>query len=221
MDGMKLSLPVGLLFDMDGVLLDSEDLHRRAKEEAFRHFGITVDPALFDRYKGRPDRTMAEDVVRAAGGDEARVHEVLAYKHEVFRALEHTLAPVAGARDFLAWAEGRFRLALATSATPRNRYIGLAAIRAEGLFASVVDSERVSEPKPAPEVFQVAMRDLGLGPEQCWVVEDSLNGVRAGKAAGCTVVAITTTFAEPELWVAGADAVVASFAGLRALLENL
>lgn len=217
---MELVLPQALLFDMDGVLLDSEGLHRQAKEETFRHFGIAAAPELFDRYKGRPDRTMVADLVGGAGGDEARVAEVLAHKHGLFRALEHTLQPIAGAREFVAWASGRFRMALATSATPRNRAVGLAVLGAGAVFESVVDSERVTEPKPSPEVFQVAMRDLGLPPSACWVVEDSLNGVLAGKAAGCAVVALTTTFPAEELWAAGADHVVDSFTELRRRLRT-
>ena len=225
---MEPHLPEALIFDMDGVLLDSEGLHRRAKEETFRHFGLEVAPELFNQYKGRPDRTMAEDVVTAAGGDAARVDEVLAHKHAMFRSLEHTLVPIAGAAEFLRWAHGRFRLALATSATPRNRAVGLAALgefghatKAESLFESVVDSDRVARPKPDPEVFRTALGDLRLAPEACWVVEDSLNGVCAGVAAGCFVAAITTTFAEAGLRAAGASVAFAAFPELRELLTAL
>lgn len=217
--GAGLRGPEALLFDMDGVLLDSEELHRNSKEATFRHFGIAVGAEMFDRYKGRPDRTMVEDVVRGAGGDASLVQRVLAHKHGVFRELEHTLQAVEGATEFVHWAAGRFRLALATSATPRNREVGLRAIGAAGLFESVVDSSRVTEPKPAPEVFKIAMEDLGLAPDRCWVIEDSENGVVAGKRAGCTVVALTTTFPAAALLSCGADRVVDRFAELQSLLE--
>jgi beta-phosphoglucomutase-like phosphatase (HAD superfamily) len=65
------------------------------------------------------------------------------------------------------------------------------------------------------------MQKLGVTPAECWIIEDSVNGLRAAKAAGCFAVAITTTFVEQTLKNAGADLVVDSFAGLRAALELL
>ncbi len=87
-------------------------------------------------------------------------------------------------------------------------------------FESVVDSGRHQRPKPDPEVFQVAMSDLGLRPADCWIIEDSLNGLRAAKSAGCFAVGITTTFGATILRAAGADIVVESFPELRELLED-
>ena len=59
--------PIALIFDMDGVLVDSEPLHKRAKEEAFRQYGIVLPESVYDRYKGRPDATMLPEVLRARG----------------------------------------------------------------------------------------------------------------------------------------------------------
>jgi beta-phosphoglucomutase-like phosphatase (HAD superfamily) len=74
-------------------------------------------------------------------------------------------------------------------------------------------------PKPDPEVFHTALRGLKANPADCIVIEDSLNGVLAGKAAGCRVVAITTSFTEDHLRSKGADQVVHNFQELRGLLE--
>jgi len=80
-----------------------------------------------------------------------------------------------------------------------------------------VDSSQHQRPKPNPEVFQVAMRQLGVNPGDCWIIEDSVNGLHAAKAAGCFAVALTTTFDRATVSAAGADAVVVSFAQLRGI----
>jgi len=65
----------------------------------------------------------------------------------------------------------------------------------------------------------MAMRELGVGAAECWIIEDSLNGIVAGKAAGCVTVGITTTFEAEKLSAAGANVIVESFAELRRVLE--
>jgi beta-phosphoglucomutase-like phosphatase (HAD superfamily) len=90
----------------------------------------------------------------------------------------------------------------------------------EDCFQSIVDTQRFQRPKPDPEIFQIAVRDLALLPQQCWVVEDSIAGIGAGRAAGTFTVGITTTFDRETLLGAGADLVVDSFPELRKSLEE-
>lgn len=203
---------------MDGVLVDSEPLHKRAKEMAFGEIGIVLPESVYDSYKGRPDRTMMPEVL-ASLGRSADAERVMRRKKDFYEQIEHELQPVAGAADFIRWAAGRYSLALATSATPRNRVVALKMLGIEDCFQALVDTDRFQRAKPDPEIFQVAMRDLGLGPADCWIVEDSIAGVEAGKAAQSFTVGITTTFSQEALIVAGADLVVSSFAELKALLE--
>ena len=212
--------PTALIFDMDGVLVDSEPLHKRAKELAFQEIGIVLPESVYDSYKGRPDRTMMPEVL-AARGRSADAERVMQRKKEVYEQIEHELHPVAGAADFVRWASGNYRLALATSATPRNRGKALAMLGIEDCFQSIVDTDRFHRAKPDPEVFQVAMQDLGLRPTNCWIVEDSIAGVGAGKAAGSFTVGFTTTFSCEALVVAGADLVVNSFNELQDVLQKL
>jgi len=213
--------PSALIFDMDGVLVDSEPVHKRAKEEAFRQFGIVLPEAVYDSYKGRPDATMLPEVLGARGFSPETVAEISRLKHQIFESIKHELRPVDGAADFIRWAAARHRIALATSATTRNRELVLAVLNAGDVFETIVDGSRHTRPKPDPEVFQVAMRELGVGPGDCWVIEDSVNGLLAAKAAGCYAVAITTTFDRATVSAAGADAAVDSFGELRGMLERL
>ena len=216
---MNLKKPTALIFDMDGVLIDSEPLHKRAKELAFQEIGIVLPESVYDSYKGRPDRTMMPEVLASLGRSDDS-DRVMQRKKEFFEQIEHEVVPIAGAADFVRWASAHFRLALATSATPRNRGMALRMLKLEDCFQAIVDTDRFHRPKPDPEIFQVAMRDLGLHPRDCWVIEDSIAGVGAGKTADTFTVGITTTFSREALTVAGADLVVNTFEELKATLES-
>jgi len=214
-----LQAPNALIFDMDGVLVDSEPLHKRAKQMAFQEAGIHFPEQTYDSYKGRPDKTMFHEVL--AGRSVEDIAELLHRKHQHFETIEHELQPIPGAVEFVRWAATRYRLALATSATPRNRAAALQSLGIAGHFESLVDTARFERPKPDPDIFRVAMQDLKLKPADCWIIEDSLPGVRAGKAAGCITVGITNTFDSASLSAAGADLIVNSFRELRNVLEKL
>jgi beta-phosphoglucomutase len=208
-----------IIFDMDGVLIDSEPAHKLAKQRAFACFGITLPEALYEQYKGRPDETMMSEVVPTLPDLKIGVQEMLLRKHREFEAVEHLARPIEGAQEFVSWAKTRFRIALATSATRRNREAALLLLGLADSFDFIVDASGFSRPKPDPEVFLTAMRGLRADSSQCLIVEDSLNGVIAGKAAGCRVAAITTSFAETLLLSAGADYIVHNFQELRKLLD--
>jgi hypothetical protein len=115
----------------------------------------------------------------------------------------------------------RYKIALATSATARNREATLRLLGISNLFHAVVDASGHQRPKPDPEVFLTALEKLQLRADDCWIIEDSVNGLRAAKAAGCYSVALSTTFDRVKLSSAGADIVVDSFAELREFLESL
>jgi beta-phosphoglucomutase len=215
-----LSSPLALIFDMDGVLIDSEPLHKRAKELAFAEVGIVLSESVYDSYKGRPDATILPEILTARGFSAERVEEVSRRKKQLYEELEHELKGVEGAVEFVSWAASRYKIALATSATARNREATLRLLGIGDLFHAVVDASGHQRPKPDPEVFLTALEKLGLKNADCWIIEDSVNGLRAAKAAGCFSVAITTTFDRDTLTASGADIVVNSFAELRALLES-
>jgi len=213
---MRLS---SIIFDMDGVLVDSEPAHKLAKQRTFARFGISLPDEVYEKYKGQPDDTFMNEVVRSLSDKNLDPEEMLRIKHHEFEAIEHTVMPVSGAKEFVLWARTKYRIALATSATPRNRRAALSLLGLENSFDFIVDASGFSRPKPDPEVFLIAMRGLTADSSQCLIVEDSLNGVIAGKAAGCRVAAITTSFAEALLLSAGADDIVHNFQELRKLLD--
>jgi beta-phosphoglucomutase len=212
--------PLGLVFDMDGVLIDSEPLHKRAKELAFGEFGIVLSESVYDSYKGRPDATMLPEILSARGWSTEKIQELSRRKRQIYEEIEHELQAVDGAVDFVRWAASHYRIALATSATARNREATFRLLGIGDLFHAVVDASGHQRPKPDPEVFLIALDKLQLKADECWIIEDSLNGLRAAKAAGCFAVGITTTFDRELLSAAGADTVVDSFRELQTLLNG-
>lgn len=211
--------PAGLIFDMDGVLIDSEPLHKRAKEVAFEEYGIVLPESVYDSYRGQPDATMLPEILFARGWTTEKVQELSRRKRQIYEEIEHELKAVDGAVGFVRWASPRYRIALATSATARNREATCRLLRIGDLFHAIVDASGHQHPKPNPEVFLIAIEKLHLKPPDCWIIEDSVNGLKAAKGAGCYAVAITTTFERQILNEAGADKVVDSFAELQTILE--
>lgn len=213
------SFPLALIFDMDGVLIDSEPVHERSKREALAQSGIQVPEERFANYIGRSDTVMIQDLAAEHGLSESDGNAILRLKHSIYESLEHTMQPVEGAVSFLNWAAQRFRLALATSANQRNRRATLDMLGVAPLFEVAVDAARFTHPKPSPEVFLIALGDLRLEAADCWIVEDSLNGILAAKAAGCFAVGLTTSFSREALKAAGADLVIETFAELEEALQ--
>lgn len=216
---VPMKSPTALIFDMDGVLIDSEPLHTRAKVVAFGEFGIVLSESVYDSYKGRPDATMLPEILSAHGWPTDRIEQLSKRKRAIYEEMEHELRAVEGAVEFVKWASSRYKVALATSATARNREASMKLLGLSSSFHAMVDASGHQRPKPDPEVFQIAMQKLGVTPAESWIVEDSVSGLRAAKAAGAFAVAITTTFDRATLSAAGADMIIDNFTDLRTSLD--
>jgi HAD superfamily hydrolase (TIGR01509 family) len=212
--------PRALIFDMDGVIVDSEALHESAKQQALRSAGIEVDESVLAQYTGRSDRAMITDLAKVRGRSDDEVEAILLETQRLYTLGEPQLRPVSGAIEFLHWARKHYRLAIATSATPRNRISTLANLRVAQIFDVAVDSASVVQAKPSPEIFLKAVAGLKLAAEDCWVIEDSVNGIVAARHAHCFAVGLTTSFHQSQLLSEGANLAVDSFGELRELLQE-
>ena len=199
---------LGVVFDMDGVLCDSEPFICEAATRMFaqRH-GLRVKAEDFvpfigageDRYLGGVGEKYGQAMDLAA--DKKCTYEIYL---EIIRG---RLRPLAGVREFIADCRGLgMRLAVATSADEVKmqgnlREIGLA----PETFDALVNGLQVARKKPHPEIFQRAIRQLAVEPGQSLVVEDAPNGIRAGRAAGARCLGLTTSFNADALRAAGAD----------------
>jgi HAD superfamily hydrolase (TIGR01509 family) len=208
-----------IVFDMDGVLIDSEELHAHAKRIAFAQAGIALTHADLISYVGRSDAVMIDEIGAGHRLTSDQRSMVLDEKTRIYEQEEQEIKIVPGSLEFVQWAAQHYRLAVATSATPRNRIATLDRLGIANLFEVVTDLGDVSEPKPSPEVYLLTAVRLALPPSKCMVVEDALTGVLSARRAGCCVSALTRTFAAAELIEAGANFTFANFVTLKRFLS--
>ncbi len=206
-----------VVFDLDGTLCDSEPLIAAAAAEALRRrYGITVGREDFAPFVGAGDDRFISGAAALHGVTaDLAIDKALTYR-VYLELIPGALQPVSGARAFIeALRASGMRVALATGGDLLRVRANLAAIGiAETAFDVVVTAEMISRRKPDPETFIVAIQRLGLEPARCLVVEDARNGVLAGCAAGCEVLAITSSQSAETLLGAGARAAVPDYTAL-------
>jgi beta-phosphoglucomutase family hydrolase len=203
-----------VIFDMDGVLIDSGAYHRAAWEALLAELGIPLPPEFWRRTIGRPaEDGIARLLGRTLSGAEAR--DLSRRKHAHYtRLAREGLPPIPGAPGFVhELARQGVPRAVATSARRSDAMTLLAHAGLLEQFRILVTADEVQNGKPEPDVYLAAARGLDVEPSRCLVFEDSLVGVLAGRAAGMRVIGLTTAHTEAELLGAGAERVIADFEG--------
>ncbi len=205
----------GVLFDMDGVISDTERFYVEAMIERLNREGVTVTPAELSDLFGSTMRDNCGVLKERYGLKEdvdTYVDEIHAIKEELLDA--QGLHPMPGAVELIQKLhEAGVRLAVASS-SPREvieHHMEVFGIR--NCFDTIVSGVECQEGKPAPEIYLRAAGNLGLTPSECVVVEDSSNGVKAGKAAGMYCYA----YVPPQAYrqdVSAADEELTSFCNL-------
>ncbi len=183
-----------MIFDMDGVIVDSNPLHRAAWAQYTRRHGLEMTDAMQQRMYGRRN----DEIVREFLGADLDDEDVFAHgaaKEALYREMmgprmAESLVP--GIREFLARPRNPV-LALATNAEGANVDFVLDATGLRPFFRVIVNGQEVAKPKPDPEIYLHAAAALGAEPAGCVVFEDSYTGVEAALAAGMRVVGVATT----------------------------
>ncbi len=205
----------GFIFDMDGVVIDSNPNHKIAWSKFLKGKGIPCDDPFFDEVlSGRTGPTSLK-IIFGEELPEALLEEYLAEVDENYQNIlrqSEEARPIAGLYGFLdSIREHGHRLALATSAPPLNIKLGLEKLKLEGIFEVILGKEDVVNGKPHPEVYLSAAERLGLPGEQCIVFEDSKAGIQSAHAAGMTVVGIASGHSREVLLQEGVAMAVDDF----------
>ena len=204
----------GVIFDMDGVLVDSGWAHRQAWFDLAEAEGLEMSDEFFCKTFGMQNDTILP--MLRPGISKPEMDRLSDRKEQRYRELVHSRPKAAdGVLALLSdlKADG-FRPAIGSSAPRANLDVFWGPLGLADYFQATVTKEQVVEGKPSPETFLKAAGMLSLAPQRCVVVEDALHGVQAARAAGMPVVAVTTTRSRAEL--ACADRVVDSLAELSA-----
>lgn len=210
--------PTALLLDMDGLLVDSEPLWFRVERALCRDRGGDWTAAHAAECVGRGIAHTLE-TMRATLGLDIEVERDAVEIVERFIAHAAELSPKPGARELMAEAlDAGIPMALASSSPLRLIDAVIDGLDLRRCFAAVVSGEAVARPKPAPDIFQLAASRLGCDASRCAVLEDSVAGVLAGRAAGAFVIAVPEAPPAPGRYAA-ADAVVVDLFEARGLLD--
>ena len=188
-----MSAPAACLFDLDGLLLDTEPLHSLAWRQAAERFGLQLPDADLMRLRGRRRLDNARQVITWIAervGAPPTVEELLAVQQPIARGLLPRAEPMEGAPELLRQCRQRqVAMALVTSSsreslalkTAGHPWLELIELRIDG------DDPALKAGKPAPDPFLLAAERLGVSPGDCWAFEDSPAGAFAAAAAGCRV----------------------------------
>lgn len=198
-----------VIFDLDGVLIDSGPVHRESWRALGAELGVEVNDRAVGAVFGRQNR----DIVPILFGDDRTPEEVRRLggrKEELYRDLVRGKVPASeGAVELVRhYQAGGYQLAIGSSTPRANIDLALGEMGIAELFGVIVSSEDVSVGKPDPTVFLTAASRLGVSPGDCLVIEDAPAGVEAGKAAGMVVVALAGP--HPREKLSHADRVISS-----------
>ncbi|MBX2967102.1 MAG: HAD family phosphatase [Cyclobacteriaceae bacterium] len=195
-----MSLTFAVVFDMDGVLVDTNPTHKIAIQQFCTRYGFNLsEEELRTNVYGRTNRDWITNLFGTL--PEAQLEAYAFEKEQLFRDLyAPIIESVKGLISFLDLLRANnIPRSIATSAPPANVDFVLEKTGTRKYFDTILDERMVSQGKPNPEIYIKSAKALNLPNNRCIVIEDSLSGVAAAKASGSKVIGITTTHTKEEL----------------------
>ena len=202
-----------IVFDFDGVIVDSEPVHEAAIRAAVRALGMDFSPRDYrEKYLGLDDRDIFTAVARAharslSEGELRRIADAK-WEHTKRAFSEGRAAPLPGAVELFKAASAQGHVAICSGAVRREIDLVLSRLELAGLAGVIVSADEVTKSKPDPESYRLTVARLGVPASSCVAIEDTDKGVASAKAAGLAVVAVSTSMTPAEL--AAADRIVSS-----------
>ena len=185
-----------VIFDMDGVIADTNPHHHIAWKKYYERHGKTLsDEEFVQHISGKHNNHILAHLFEGRELSKAEGAQLAYEKEALFRELYHDFVqPVPGLITFLESLKAAgIKMAVATSAPVENLDFVIDALQFRPYFDALLNESLVTRPKPDPEIYLKAMQLLGVEPAESVVFEDSITGINAGKAAGARVVGVATT----------------------------
>ena len=175
-----------VIFDMDGVIIDSEPIHFETDMETMKYLGCNISKEELEKYVGTTNEYMFSDIKKNYNIEKS-VEDIINYRAEIIKnkIVQSDLEPIEGIRELLIDLKDKNIPAAIASSSPKDFInIVVSKFKLQEYFKYIVSGEEVESGKPAPDVYIETAKKLGISPKECIVVEDSKNGVIAAKAAG-------------------------------------
>jgi HAD superfamily hydrolase (TIGR01509 family) len=208
----------GIVFDMDGVLIDSEPVHIEAWNDVFAEFNLHFSHEWFNQWIGVSDKNFTSKIIQefniATDAD-----KLLQDKRRVFEAkIAQGVPSHKGVKELMPKLHN-FDKAVATSSNRSGAMISLEGAGLISYFKKIVTADDVLNHKPNPDCYLKAAHDLGFEPSECIGIEDSVSGIKAAKAAGLFIIGVATSL--PAHYLTEADLVLENTEGAMLwILEN-
>jgi beta-phosphoglucomutase len=209
----------GIVFDMDGVIIDSHPVHRRAWKTFLQTVGREVTDAELDFIL---DGRKRDEILCYFLGEltPSEIADHGAHKDEMLRLLADDMHPLPGVVEFLdSLSQVGIRIGLATSAGRRRAHGTLKDLGLARYFDAIVTGDEVATGKPDPAIYRLVAQRLNETPENLLAVEDAVSGVKSARAAGMRCLGIASAERAETLRAAGADPIIPDFQSLS--LERL
>mgnify|MGYP001449419363 CR=1 FL=1 len=184
--------PLGCLFDLDGLLLDTEQLHSQAWKLAASNFGINLNPEDLAQLRGRRRIDCINQICNWAEKDIKKENFIKEHQPISQRLIKNAKA-MQGAKELVKYCQSlNLPIALVTSSSTNSYRIKSSPHPwLEGINIKILgDDPEIKEGKPSPEPYLLAAKRLNLNPKKCWALEDSDSGINSALSAGCTVWAL-------------------------------
>ena len=206
-------MKIGLIFDMDGVIVDNHEFHYKTWQALCKDFGKPMDA---EQYKENLNGRTLDQIVQFIFDEpisESRVRELGERKEALYRKIyQPFIRPLPGLHRFLDKAHAKgVPMVVGTSAPKENVYFTMNGTGLGHYFKAVLDERAVLNGKPDPEIYLKCAEKIGLPNAHCVVFEDAPSGIKAGKAAGSKVIGLATSYSRSEL---DADFIIDDFSDL-------
>jgi len=200
------------IFDMDGVIIDSEPIHFEIDVETMKYFGVTITPHELERFVGMTNPEMWS-ILKQDYSLPQSVSEIIEYqlksKIELIRSID--LAPIEGIQELIFdLKQNNIVIGLASSSPIAFIYEVLRKYNFFEYFDSIISGEEVAKGKPAPDIYLEVSNQLNIKPNECWVLEDSKHGIQAAKAAGMKCIGLLIRIQEIKIYQERIRSLIAS-----------